>query len=204
GTTLPPAREEPLPSLAESDPLVRGLLSGLTPQPPPAAWLSTQGLIERFVAAVDNVASGESPRPSLLFLAPSRKFDVLRRRDHLYVDPATYERYDAVAELASSVDPQRAVEAYRQVAPLCEEAYRGARRSGGRWRSRSGCRRATYPRRSFTARRRGEGLVRSCRARRERSDDSARRSRGEASSKRRPSRYGVGHTSVTLSVPSVT
>jgi len=125
GTTLPVTPEQPLPSLAESDPFVRGLLSGLTRQPPPAAWLSTDGLIERFVAAVDNIASGESPRPNLRFLAPSQKFEVLRRRDRIYVDPASYERYDTIAELISSVDPQRAVELYRQIAPLCEEAYRG-------------------------------------------------------------------------------
>jgi hypothetical protein len=125
GTTLPAAPEQPLPSLAESDPLVRGLLSDLTPQPLPAAWLSTEGLIERFVGAVDNIAGGESPRPHLPFLAPSTKFQVVRRGDHLYVDPASYERYDTVAELIAALDPQRTVERYRQVASLCEEAYRG-------------------------------------------------------------------------------
>src|SRR5262249_59316891 len=52
--------------------------------------------------------------------------------DHVYIDPASYERYDAVAELMGSVDPQRAVDLYRQVSPLCEEAYRGlGHREGG-------------------------------------------------------------------------
>src|SRR5438552_2858529 len=65
-----------LPPLAESDPAVRELSRGLSPNPALSRWLSGEGLIPRFIAVVDNVAEGVSPRPHLLFLAP----DAGRRR----------------------------------------------------------------------------------------------------------------------------
>src|SRR5262245_54905957 len=66
----PPATTQPLPPLAESDALVRSLAGGLSPHASLAEWLAKEGNIERFVAAVDAVASGETPRPLLLFLSP--------------------------------------------------------------------------------------------------------------------------------------
>ena len=120
-----PPEERGLPPLAESDTLVRELATGLSSHPGLSVWLSTDGLITKFVAAVDNIAGGESPRPNLLFLAPVAKFSVVRRSGRLYADPKSYERYDLVADVVGSVDPQRAVEVYRQLQPLCEEAYRG-------------------------------------------------------------------------------
>src|SRR5438876_9798579 len=48
GTTLPP--------LAESDAAVRELARGLSSHPGLSRWLSGEGLIERFVAVVDNIA----------------------------------------------------------------------------------------------------------------------------------------------------
>jgi len=120
-----PPEERRLPPLAESDTLVRELATGLSSHPGLSVWLSTDGLITKFVAAVDNIAGGESPRPNLLFLAPVAKFNVVRRGGRLYADPKSYERYDLVADVVGSLDPQRTVEVYRRLQPLCEEAYRG-------------------------------------------------------------------------------
>ena len=119
-----PPEERRLPPLAESDTLVRELATGLSSHPGLSVWLSTDGLIPKFVAAVDNIAAGESPRPNLLFLAPVAKFRVVHRSGRVYVDAKSYERYDLVADVVGSVDPQRAVEVYRQLQPLCEAAYR--------------------------------------------------------------------------------
>src|SRR5206468_12879782 len=47
-----------LPPLAESDAPVRELARGLSPNPALSRWLSGEGLIQRFVAVVDNVAEG--------------------------------------------------------------------------------------------------------------------------------------------------
>lgn len=133
GTAPDTPEERGLPPLAESDTLVRELASGLTSHPGLSVWLSTDGLIQRFVAAVDNIAGGESPRPHLLFLAPAAKFRVVRRKGRLYVDPKSYERYDLVADVLASLDPPRTVEVYRRLQPLCEDAYRGLGKPQGRF-----------------------------------------------------------------------
>src|SRR5437588_1112024 len=93
----PPETVQPLPPLAESDALVRSLAGGLSPHASLAEWLAKEGNIERFVAAVDAVGSGETPRPLLLFLAPGGGFEVLERDGHVYVDPRSYQRYDGIA-----------------------------------------------------------------------------------------------------------
>src|SRR2546428_10012472 len=96
GTEPETPEERRLPPLAESDTLARELPRGLSSHPGLSVWLSTDGLIQRFVGAVDSIAGGESPRPHLLFLAPAAKFRVVRRKGGLYVDPKSYQRYDLV------------------------------------------------------------------------------------------------------------
>ena len=125
GTTLPP--------LAESDAVVRELAGGLSQHPGLSGWLSGQGLIQRFVAVVDNLAEGTSPRPHLLFLAPEASFQTVTRNGRLYVDPRSYARYDAAADVIASLDPRSSVQLYRQLQPLCEEAYRELGHPPGRF-----------------------------------------------------------------------
>jgi hypothetical protein len=76
------------------------------------------------VAAVDNVAAGDSPRAHLGFMAPEGKFQVKTRGDRTTVDPASYARYDATAGFIAAVDPAGCGELYRRTKPLIDDAYR--------------------------------------------------------------------------------
>src|SRR5207245_2065923 len=116
GTTLPP--------LAESDAVVRELAHGLSQHPGLSRWLSEQGLIQRFVAVVDNLAEGTSPRPHLLFLAPEASFQTVTRNGRLYVDPRSYARYDAAADVIPSLGPRSFGQLYRQLHSICERDCR--------------------------------------------------------------------------------
>ena len=69
-----PAPEVPLPPIAESDPFVRGLVSGISANPQLSRWLVTDELIRRFAAVVANISLGESPSAHLDFLAPDERF----------------------------------------------------------------------------------------------------------------------------------
>src|SRR5262249_43560348 len=57
------------------------------------------------------------------FLAPGTRFAIQTRGDHTFIDPASYARYDTVADVVTAVDPTAAVQLYRRLQPLLETAY---------------------------------------------------------------------------------
>ena len=120
----PPAPTEARVALAESDALARELAGAVSRSALLAPVLRESGLIERFVAIVDQLAEGNAPRRDLAALRPQGAFLVLGREPELRTDPSSYPRYDALAQAIAGIDARAAVAAYRQLAALCEESYR--------------------------------------------------------------------------------
>ena len=120
----PAPAAEPLPSLADSDALARELAGAVSRSPLLAPALREAGLIERFVAIVDQLAEGNTPRRELAFLRPQGAFLVLGQEPDHRIDPGSYHRYDAAAQAIAGLDATAAVAAYRRLAALCEESYR--------------------------------------------------------------------------------
>lgn len=108
----------------ESDNLVRDLAKSLTSHPKLVEWLLTDDLIRRFVAAVDNIANGQSPRKHIDFFAPEGEFEVIEREGLYIVDPKSYERYSLVADVFSSLNSHTCVNLYRRFYPVIQQAYR--------------------------------------------------------------------------------
>jgi hypothetical protein len=127
----PPA--PPLPALAESDAFARERVAGASKRPELAAWLAGEGLVYRFVAAVDAVANGESPREQLAELAPREPFRARERALRPTVDPRSWERYDRVAEVFASLDAEACAALHRLLLPLFEAAYAELGRREGRF-----------------------------------------------------------------------
>jgi len=118
-----PEEELELPPLAASDEVVRQIVQGLSEHPALASWLATEGLVHRFVLAVDNLAVGIAPRKQLQSMAPDGGFSVIEGDgDDVRVAPEAYGRYDRVAAVVASVDAAGAVATYRRLAPLVDEA----------------------------------------------------------------------------------
>ncbi|MCG6925509.1 MAG: DUF3014 domain-containing protein [Acidobacteria bacterium] len=112
-----------LPSLDESDGLVRDLLTAVSTNPELARWLAQSGLIRTTTVVTVNVATGESPRPHLLFLEPKAHF-VPRRVGRSFVpDPAGFAGYDVMANAIASLDAGATVQTYRSLEPLFEIAF---------------------------------------------------------------------------------
>lgn len=111
-------------SLDESDKLIRELAKELSSHPELARWLMTKDLIRIFVAAVDNIAEGQSPRPHIRFFSTKGKFQVSKRGETFYIDPRSFKRYDLVAEVFNSIDIEGTVTLYRRSKPVIQEAYR--------------------------------------------------------------------------------
>jgi hypothetical protein len=120
-----PAPEEPfvLPELGASDATVRRLVAGVSAHPKLAAWLIPDDLIRRFVEGVVDLSRGSSPLPAMEMLIPEEPFLVRPSGDDLIVDPRSQRRYDLLAEVVGSLDPEGAAEVYRRLLPLFEEAY---------------------------------------------------------------------------------
>lgn len=116
---------EPLDiSLDESDDLVRKLAGELSSHPKLALWLMNEELILNFVAAVDNIANGQSPGPQIDFFKPQDEFKVIQETGEYFIDPESYKRYDIVAEVFASLNPKGCVILYKQLTPAIQEAYK--------------------------------------------------------------------------------
>lgn len=112
-----------LPALDSSDEFIRQLIARLSAHPQFARWLVTDELIRRFVLTVADLASGMSPRLHLRFMQPADDFRVRETGDRLVVDPASYRRYDVLAETFSSLDTRGTARLVRQLHPLFVEAH---------------------------------------------------------------------------------
>jgi len=113
-----------LPSLDDSDGVVRELATRLSAHPQLPLWLGANDLVRRFSAVIVNVASGENPRPHAAYLAPREGFRVTSRQGRLVVDPAAYARYDALADGVASLDAAGCAHVYRLLSPLLDAAAR--------------------------------------------------------------------------------
>ncbi len=116
----------PIPSvgLDESDPVVREFGLALSFHPTLPKWLQSRDLIRKFVAAVDNVANGMSPKSHIDFFAPAGEFKAAMREGRTVIDESSYARYNPAAEVFLSLDSGAAVRLYRSLKPLIQEAYR--------------------------------------------------------------------------------
>lgn len=132
-----PAEPQPkveLPPLGVSDPFVRQAAARLSEHPALTRWLAHDDLVRRFVATVDNVASGQSPRIHLEFMAPERGFRAHRVDGELVARPETYARYDLLVDVFTSLDIGTSVQLYHNLEPLFEDAYREIAPPGSEFR----------------------------------------------------------------------
>lgn len=111
-------------TLSGSDEVVRALAETLSENPKIVVWLANEDLVRRFVASVNNVAEGKSPRAHLEFLKPKGSFKVKQRGEAFTVDPRSYARYDLATEVFVSLDNRHLAELFAELEPLIDEAHR--------------------------------------------------------------------------------
>lgn len=113
-----------LPPLPQTDPIVRELVARLSSHPTIAAWLATKGLIANFTVVTLNIAEGRTPARFLRPIAPRGRFRTTGTGDELFVDPRSYERYNAHADAIGALDPVGTASLYLTLKPRITDAYR--------------------------------------------------------------------------------
>jgi len=110
--------------LDKSDDPVRKLLADLSSNPTFGQWLKTRELIRKFVAGVDNIANGQSPRPQADFFSLAGPFKTAVKEGQTILDPSGYDRYNIVADVFDSVSTAGCARLYAAFKPLFQQAYR--------------------------------------------------------------------------------
>lgn len=123
------ARE--LPPLDQMDTFLRALLGALSNSPELAKWLATDDLIRQMANAIDRVSRGQSPSRDVPVLRPEGAFRTRGTGAAQTIDAESYRRFNGIALLLASLDPQAVADAYRTIQPRLDAAYRGLGRSEG-------------------------------------------------------------------------
>ena len=112
----------PLPSLAESDqPLIAVVAKQIGPKW--AALLVDEALIERAVAAVDNLSRQALNPQQLPLKLPAGRYRVIEADGVLYPSNANIARYQPYVELLNHWQPEQWLAFYQHIYPLLQQAY---------------------------------------------------------------------------------
>jgi hypothetical protein len=129
---------EPLPALADSDPLARDILGSFYDQAAVMRYFADQGLVSRLVATVDALGSKQVPGAIQVMQGPEGTFAARRLESpqtpilnaegdpvpQFVIEPSNAGRYLLYVEMLESIDVATFVATYRRNYPLFQEAWR--------------------------------------------------------------------------------
>lgn len=121
---MEPAPPQPtLPSLDNSDKMVRDVLSELNDSKRYQAWLQSDNLIRRGTALTDGLARGVVLHKFLPVKPPEGKFLTRKEGQRYWVDPTNYGRYDTLVKTLTDIKPAQAAKTIHLFKPLLEAAF---------------------------------------------------------------------------------
>lgn len=122
GSNRPIRQPLDLPSLDDSDSLLRSLVSALSQHPGLARLLATPGLIRAATLAVVQIGDGRTPADPLKLLRPATRLSTEGAASGR-LTPESYRRWDTATGALVSVSPTEAAQLYVNVKPLIDQAY---------------------------------------------------------------------------------
>ncbi|HVS78231.1 MAG TPA: DUF3014 domain-containing protein [Steroidobacteraceae bacterium] len=125
---IPPAAEQqaqqtPLPTLDQSDPVVRDSLSGLIGQPALEKFLVPHRIIRDVVVTVDNLPRRKVAAELRPLQPTPGETAVDQQGSTTILSQQNYARYAALMEVVRSVDPKALAAIYFRLYPLFQQAY---------------------------------------------------------------------------------
>ena len=126
-TLLPAEQEvvatEPLPSLDDSDLLVKQKLLALPWKAGLSSLFISEEMIRRFVVQVDNIAQGRLVPEQALFKGLTQDFKAKKNGQQYQLDVANYQRYQRYLDLLESAPKAEVAALFRELYPLMQQAY---------------------------------------------------------------------------------
>lgn len=112
-----------LPPVADSDARVSKALAELFGGRNANTFLRSDGVVRRFVATVDNLPREQAPASVWPVHPTGERFITSGQGDAQVIDGRNAARYNALVQLAQSIDPARAAKVYARLYPLFQQAY---------------------------------------------------------------------------------
>lgn len=122
GSNRPSPQPLNLPDLANSDRMLREMVSVLSRHPMLVRLLATDELIRSAVLAVVQIGDGKTPATPLSVLRPTERLQV-QGTPTGPIDPASFARWNSAISALVSIDPAECAQLYVDVKPLFDEAY---------------------------------------------------------------------------------
>ncbi len=97
-----PEPEPPTPEEIDAELRQAIAAEGIQPAEPIAPSLAAPYLLDRGISSADQLARGLVPRRTLNLTPPEGRFTVQREGQRYRVDPASYERYDAIVAVIAA------------------------------------------------------------------------------------------------------
>jgi hypothetical protein len=112
-----------LPTLENSDSMMRDALTGLMGTKPFADMVVPSDFIRRIVATVDNLPRPTAPRRMLPLTPVPGQLATAGAGEDTVLDASNYARYDSYVRVMETVDTQALVYSYLRAYPLFQRAY---------------------------------------------------------------------------------
>lgn len=113
---------DPLPELTKSDAEFSQDMLSLSAQMQP--MLFKKQVIRKSIFSINDLAQGmRPPVKRLRELSFNQPFTVSEVADKLYISPASYRRYDQLAQVIDAIDVQAAVMVYQKYLPLFQQVF---------------------------------------------------------------------------------
>lgn len=113
---------EPAPDLPPLDNSTAEVLEDLRDAEQNIVPIESDQLIRDVVVFVDNLRNGVVARDNAVVPAPKGRFRVLEQNNKIYIDPRSYDRYNATVDWFVSLNTDSLVSLFRYYKPLADEA----------------------------------------------------------------------------------
>lgn len=114
---------KPLPSLEQSDPMMRDSVSALVGRKAFETMVYPSQLVRRIVATVDNLPRETAPRRVMPLQAVPGAFGVSSEGDEMILTAANSQRYAGYVRVFEALDARALAQRYAEAYPLLQRAY---------------------------------------------------------------------------------